>query len=151
MDKIQYKGYHGNIEYSADDDMLIGSVFGIQDSLNYCGRSIEEITQAFHDCIDGYLEMCQTLGRRPDKEYKGSFNIRVTPQLHRSAAIAAEKQGISLNQFVQTAIERQLQTGGNNMIYIADIDIRKTLQLRSPLNLFSDSAYKPTSVAFGGN
>ena len=88
--------------------MLIGSVIGIQDSLNFHGTTIDEITQAFHDSIDGYLEMCEALGRSPDKEYKGSFNVRIAPDLHRQAAIAAECSGMTLNQFVQQAIEDKL-------------------------------------------
>lgn len=106
---LKYKGYHGSIEFSAEDNMLIGSVIGIQDSLNFHGHSIEEITQSFHDCIDGYLEMCEAFGRSPDKVYKGSFNIRIPQELHRQAALMAETEGISLNQFIQQAIEDRVK------------------------------------------
>lgn len=103
--QIEYKGYHASVIFSSEDEMLIGSVIGIRDSLNFHGSSIEDITKAFHDSIDGYLEMCERLGKSPDKEYKGTFNIRVSPELHREAALQAEYQGISLNQLVQQAIE----------------------------------------------
>lgn len=105
---LKYKGYIGTVEFNTDDNLLIGSVIGVQDSLNFHGNSIDEITQSFHDCIDGYLGMCEAFGRSPDKSYKGSFNIRLTPELHREAAIAAEGNGISLNQFIQNAIEDHL-------------------------------------------
>lgn len=105
---MSYKGYHATIEYSAEDGMLIGSVIGIRDSLNFHGTTVDEITQSFHDSIDGYLEMCKALGRSPDKEYRGTFNVRLTPELHREAAIAAECNGMTLNQFVQRAIESQV-------------------------------------------
>ena len=105
---LKYRGYHGQIEFSAEDNLFIGHVIGIQDSLNFHGSSIDEITSSFHVCIDGYLEMCKTYGRAPDKEYKGSFNVRISPQLHRSAAIQAEAAGKSLNQFIQEAIEEKL-------------------------------------------
>lgn len=105
---LKYKGYHGSIEFSAEDNLLVGSVIGIRDRLNFHGSSIEEITQSFHDSIDGYLEMCEALGRSPDKEYKGSFNVRISPELHRQAALTAEQEGMSLNQFIQQAIEDHL-------------------------------------------
>lgn len=105
---LKYKGYHGSIEFSAEDNLLVGSVIGIRDSLNFHGSSIEEITQSFHDSIDGYLEMCEALGRSPDKEFKGSFNVRISPDLHRRAALTAEQEGMSLNQFIQQAIEDHL-------------------------------------------
>lgn len=105
---LKYKGYHGSIAFSAEDGMLIGSVIGIQDSLNFHGSSVSEIEQSFHDCIDGYLEMCSELGKNPDKEYKGSFNIRISPALHRNAEVAAKSAGLTLNQFVQAAIEEKV-------------------------------------------
>lgn len=102
---IQYRGYHARIDYSSEDNMLIGSVINIRDSLHFHGNSIPEITQTFHDSIDNYLEMCEALGKTPDKEYKGSFNIRIPQELHRKAALMAEEEGISLNQLIQNAIE----------------------------------------------
>ncbi len=105
---IQYRNYHAKIEYSAEDNMLIGSVINIQDSLNFHGSSIEEITQAFHDSVDNYLELCKMLGKTPEKAYKGSLNIRIPQELHRRAAIMAETEGISLNQLIQSAIEERV-------------------------------------------
>ncbi len=105
---IQYKNYHGKIEFSSDDGLFVGSVIGIRDSLNFHGTTVEEITQSFHDCIDGYLETCAAIGKSPDKEYKGSFNVRIKPELHYKAATRAEELGVSLNQFVADAIQLRL-------------------------------------------
>lgn len=105
---IQYRGYHAKIDFSSDDNMLIGSVINIRDSLHFHGNSIAEVTQSFHDSVDNYLEMCEALGRTPDKEYKGSFNIRIPQELHRKAALMAEEEGISLNQLIQNAIEEMV-------------------------------------------
>lgn len=117
---LKYRGYHGQIDFSAEDNLFIGHVIGIQDSLNFHGSSIDEITSSFHDCIDGYLEMCKTFGREPDKEYKGSFNVRISPQLHRSAAVQAEAAGKSLNQFIQEAIEEKLSPDPNPVVIMID-------------------------------
>ena len=47
---LKYRGYHGQIEFSAEDNLFVGHVIGIQDSLNFHGSSIDEITVSFHDC-----------------------------------------------------------------------------------------------------
>lgn len=107
-DLLQYKGYHGTVAYNSEDNMLVGSVVGVQDSLNYNGNSIDEITAAFQNCIDEYLEICRAIGKEPDKEYKGSFNVRIPQELHRQADLEAKKRQISLNQFVQEAIRDKL-------------------------------------------
>lgn len=102
---LSYKGYHASVEYDAEDEILVGTVFGVRDTLAFHGSSIPELTETFHDCIDTYLQICAEQGLSPDKQYRGSFNIRISPELHRKAALAAEQNGISLNQLIQEAIE----------------------------------------------
>lgn len=124
---LKYKGYWGSVEFSAEDNLLVGSVIGVQDSLNFHGSSIEAVTLSFHECIDGYLEMCKAFGRSPDKVYKGSFNVRIPSDLHRAAAIMAEKDGISLNQFIQYAIEEQVNPPQYKNIVIVLQDTRQAV------------------------
>lgn len=97
---MEYKGYHAQIEYDSDDEILVGKVFGITDSLNFHGTSVSELEEMFHQSIDNYLEMCESIGKTPDKEFKGSFNVRISPELHRGIALLAAEKGISLNQYV---------------------------------------------------
>ena len=142
---LQYKGYHGTVTLDAEDGILFGSVIGVQDSLNYHGTSVAEITQSFHDCIDGYLEMCQAIGREPDKEYKGSFNVRISPELHRSIDIAAKKQGISLNQNVQQSLENSLQPEKEPPLQVILVDTGMVNLKTSPFS-FDSSAYSVAST-----
>ena len=55
---LKYKGYHAKISFDEDDGLFIGEVFGINDSLNFHGRTIGELTSSFHDCIDNYVSVC---------------------------------------------------------------------------------------------
>jgi len=102
---LEYKGYHAKIEFDAEDMIFVGSVFGVNDSLNFHGKGIDEITEMFHQTVDNYLELCAELGKQPDKEFRGSFNVRIGPALHRQAALKAEQSRMTLNQFVEKAIQ----------------------------------------------
>lgn len=106
---LEYKGYHATIEYDAEDELFVGEVFGITDSLNFHGSSINELKSTFSQCIDNYLELCKKVGKNPDKEFRGTFNVRIPPELHRKAALAAVKQKITLNQYVVKAISYSLE------------------------------------------
>ncbi len=105
---LEYGGYHAKLEFDSDDNIFVGTVFGINDSLSFHGSSIDELKSKFKDCIDDYLLLCEQIGKEPDKEFKGSFNIRISPSLHRELAKEAYKKGVSLNQLVEQAIERFL-------------------------------------------
>ena len=107
---MEYKGYHAQIEFDAEDEIFVGKVFGISDSLNFHGTSVEELEAMFHQSIDNYLEMCAAAGKNPEKEFKGSFNVRITPELHRQISFCAAREGITLNQYVVRALENSFQT-----------------------------------------
>lgn len=102
---LEYNGYHATIEIDPNDKIFVGTVIGINDDLSFHGTTYSEIEEMFHQSIDNYLEVCQQIGKEPDKEYKGSFNVRITPEMHKNADIAAKSQGITLNQYVYNAIE----------------------------------------------
>lgn len=70
-----------------------------------------DIEEEFHNAVDDYLDFCKELGKEPTKAYKGSFNVRIDPQLHKKIALEAAKKGISLNQAVEKAIEQYLYDG----------------------------------------
>ncbi len=112
---LEYKGYHASIEFDADDNIFVGEVFGITDSLNFHGSTVEELKTMFEQSIDNYLELCIKVGKSPDKEFKGSFNVRISPELHKKAALAAAEQKITLNQYVMKAIERSFEQPDTNI------------------------------------
>lgn len=110
---IKYKGYHASVEYDAEDDLFIGEVFGIADSLNFYGTSVDEMKEMFKQSINNYLLLCEKIGKNPDKEFKGIFNVRITPEMHKRAALEAAKQKITLNQYVMKAIDQSFEIRDN--------------------------------------
>lgn len=101
---MEYKGYHAKIEYDPDDNILVGKVIGIADSLNFHAQSTDELVSMFHQSIENYLELCERIGKSPEKEYSGTFNIRITPELHKKAYLKAQQDNISINKVVENAL-----------------------------------------------
>jgi predicted HicB family RNase H-like nuclease len=101
---MEYKGYIGSVEFSPEDELFFGKVLGIRALISYEGTDAKGLVEDFHDAVDGYLAMCAEEGIEPEKAYKGSFNIRISPELHKQAAVAAMSRHVSLNSFVESAI-----------------------------------------------
>lgn len=100
---LEYKGYCTRIEYSAEDQVLHGKIEGIADVVDFDAVSADEIEEEFHTAVDNYLAFCESVGKQPDKEFKGSFNVRIDPALHRALFMTAVKEDRTLNQVVQEA------------------------------------------------
>lgn len=102
---MRYKGYIGSVEFSESDGVFYGKVLGIHSLISYEGENAADLVADFHGAVDEYLAMCQEDGVAPETAYKGSFNVRITPQLHEKLAIYAQDQGISLNRLVEAALQ----------------------------------------------
>ena len=107
---MEYKGYYAKIEYSSEDNTFFGSIIGIDDSITFEGKSVTELKNAFHEAVNDYLVMCQRIGKEPQKFYKGSFNVRIDPEIHRQAILLAKTKKMSLNKFVEESINDSIKT-----------------------------------------
>jgi predicted HicB family RNase H-like nuclease len=104
IDSLKYQDYTATIHYSADDEVFFGKVIGINDLITFEGISVAELKDAFKEAMEDYIETCKSIGKSPDKTYKGVFNVRVPAGLHKKAAIFALQHRITLNDFVKTAL-----------------------------------------------
>lgn len=101
---LEYKGYYTKIEFDSDSYTLRGKIEGINDLVDFESENAAEIEKEFHDAVDSYLEFCKEVGKEPDKVYKGTFNVRISPQLHKQLAEKALIKGDTLNASVEKAI-----------------------------------------------
>ncbi|MCK4509795.1 MAG: type II toxin-antitoxin system HicB family antitoxin [Desulfuromonadales bacterium] len=105
-DMLTCKGYFGSIHYNQNDRIFYGKIEFIRALVSYEGRDGETLEAAFEEAIDDYLQNCKEQGKEPEKPFKGSFNVRIAPELHERIAIAASKHGMSLNRYVAEALSQ---------------------------------------------
>ena len=98
---MEYKGYRAKTEFSEEDEAFIGHVLGINDIICFHGSSVRQLKKAFKECVDNYLDHCKKVGKEPDKEFSGRFNLRIPSELHRKLYLNAEKSGESLNSYLK--------------------------------------------------
>ena len=104
MKPLQYKGYLGSVDCDPEENCLYGKILHINDLVTYEAESPAGVKTAFKESVDDYLTTCAEVGKDPDKSYKGTFNVRMTPDLHKAAAVAAVQLETTLNDFVSQAI-----------------------------------------------
>ncbi|SDP07870.1 type II toxin-antitoxin system HicB family antitoxin [Phyllobacterium sp. OV277] len=111
MKTLQYKGYQASVEF--EDGVLFVKVLHLDDVLiGQCDKA-SDAEPTLKRIIDEYLVDCRELEKEPSKPFKGSLNIRISPDNHRRAAIAAAEAGDSLNAWISSAVIEKLEFGGN--------------------------------------
>lgn len=123
---LRYKNYLGTVNYSAEDEVFHGKIFGINDLVTFEGTSVDELKNAFNEAVDDYLRTCVELKKVPEKTFKGTFNVRVSQDLHKKAATAAAARKMTLNEFVANALELAVTT---NLIQQGSVQVRSVEQM----------------------
>jgi predicted HicB family RNase H-like nuclease len=103
---MTYRGYAARIEYSDEDGCFIGHIAGIKDVIGFHAESVKELRAAFEEAVNDYLATCEKSGRPPQKPYSGKLMLRVPPDVHARAAMMAEANGMSLNQWAAEVLSR---------------------------------------------
>ena len=103
---MEYKGYVGSVEFSPEDELFFGKVQGVRALISYEGKDAKSLLEDFYAAVDDYIAMCEVEDVVPEKAYKGSFNVRISPELHKQAAIAAMSEQMSLNALVESSIRQ---------------------------------------------
>ena len=121
---LEYKGYHTKVEVDMESMVAYGKIEGINDLVTFETKNLSEVTKEFENAVDDYLEFCKEVGKAPDKEYKGTFNVRISPKLHKELAMLASKNGESLNQTVEKAIQSYVSGVSQTEINVEEIYTR---------------------------
>jgi predicted HicB family RNase H-like nuclease len=108
-DVLKFKDFIGSVHFSADDDCFFGKIEGIDDLVSFEGRDVDELKRSFREAVEDYVELCRAAGKPLQKSCKGSFNVRMPAELHQKAARKSALLGISLNQLVQRAVEKEVR------------------------------------------
>ena len=111
MDNImKYKGYWAEIKYSDEDECFFGKIEGLKNtSITFEGKSVKELKKDFKDAIDYHLQVCKQQNEEPEKQCKGSLNIRLGTELHTKAKLKSIEQNISINELIKNAVAAYLK------------------------------------------
>ena len=102
---IEYKGYHAKLRYIEEDGVIRGHIEGISDYIDFECTSIKNISREFKKAVEDYISFCAQVGKSPEREYKGQFNVRISPELHKRLALRALQSGETINSCVSEALE----------------------------------------------
>ena len=103
---MTYKGYAARIEYDDEDGVFTGRVAGIRDTVGFHADTVDRLRDAFHEAVDDYIETCAKVGKAPEKTYSGQVMFRISPEVHRKAALAAQLSGKSLTQWAENVLDQ---------------------------------------------
>jgi predicted HicB family RNase H-like nuclease len=109
-DILKYKGFIGSVHYASEDKVFYGKVEGVNDLITFEGSTVNDIEEGFRYMVDEHIKDCKRKNIPLEKSYKGNLNIRLSPELHKKAAHNASLRGVSLNQYINDAVKKEISS-----------------------------------------
>ena len=110
MNTMTYKGYTARVDFDDAEGIFSGRLLGISDVVGFHADNVPELRAAFEDAVDDYVETCARIGKQPEKPASGKLMLRIPPDVHRAALVAAESAGTSLNQWASKVLRQAAHT-----------------------------------------
>jgi len=107
---LKYKGFAARVDFSADDDVFVGRLLGIDDIVTFHAETVDELREKMVGMVDFYIETCEKAGKKPKKNYNGKLLFRVPSELHEEIEIAAAKRGKSINEWGKEVFESAVRS-----------------------------------------
>ena len=109
MNTMTYKGYTARVEFDERDDIFVGRILGVRDIISFHADSVPQLRAEFAAAVEDYLADCAEQGIPPEKPASGKVMLRIRPEVHAAATVAAQAAGKSLNQWAEDVFERAVQ------------------------------------------
>ncbi|HEY0659317.1 MAG TPA: type II toxin-antitoxin system HicB family antitoxin [Pyrinomonadaceae bacterium] len=106
---MNYKGFTAKIEFSADDNVFVGRLIGIDDIVVFEAETVEGLNKAFQEAVDFHIEVCEKQEKKNKKSYSGELLFRLPDKLHAEITEAATRHGKSINEWGREVFETALK------------------------------------------
>lgn len=104
---MNIKGHTAVISFDPDLAQFRGEFTGLNGGADFYANSVEALRKEGARSLKTFLAVCKERGVEPYKSFSGKFVLRIPPSLHARVTEAAHASGVSLNQWVQQALERE--------------------------------------------
>ncbi len=99
-----YKNYIARIEFDEGDNIFVSRVLGLRSIISFHGEIVSELRREFEVVMDDFLNDCKEQSITPEKPASGKLMLRVPPETHGAALVAAQAAGKSLNQWASQVL-----------------------------------------------
>jgi predicted HicB family RNase H-like nuclease len=105
MNTMTYKGYTARVEFDERDEIFVGRILGMRSIVSFHGDTVAQLRSEFEGSVEDFLSECKALGVKPEKPASGKLLLRVPPEVHGAALVAAQASGKSLNQWATEVLQ----------------------------------------------
>ncbi|AHG72857.1 HicB-related protein [Mannheimia sp. USDA-ARS-USMARC-1261] len=105
---MEINGYKAVIAYDPETELFRGEFIGLNGGADFYADNVAQLKKEGEISLNVFLEMCEKKNIEPFKQYSGKFNIRLSPELHKAAVMAATAENLSLNEWISQTLAKSV-------------------------------------------
>ena len=99
-------GQKAVVAFDPEIGMFRGEFTGLSGGADFYAEDVAGLRREGAFSLRVYLDACAKNGTEPLAKASGALNLRVAPELHRAAKLAAKASGKSLNQWASEVLAK---------------------------------------------
>lgn len=101
-------GHRAVVSFDPEINMLRGEFIELNGGADFYATDVAGLLREGAISLREFRTVCNQRGIEPVKKFSGKFQVRTDEHMHADAVVVAAAKGMSLNQFVNQAIEHEL-------------------------------------------
>jgi predicted HicB family RNase H-like nuclease len=101
---IDIDGHKAVVAFDPEINLFRGEFIGLNGGADFYAATVDELHKEGKISLKVFLEGCREKGIEPRRNFSGRFNVRLEPDVHEAAVMAAAAEDMSLNEWVSEAI-----------------------------------------------
>lgn len=101
---LELNGYKALISFDPEANLFRGEFLDLNGGADFYATDVTSLRREAATSLRIFLEECAKRGIEPKKSFSGRFVLRVSPETHHAAVVAAQSAGMSLNQWANKVI-----------------------------------------------
>jgi predicted HicB family RNase H-like nuclease len=101
---IEISGHKAVVAFDPEINLFRGEFIGLNGGADFYAATVDELHKEGKISLRVFLDGCREKGIEPRRNFSGRFNVRLEPDVHEAAVMAAAAEDMSLNEWVSEAI-----------------------------------------------
>ena len=86
---IEIDGHKAIISFDPDISLFRGEFLGLNGGADFYAADVAGLRDEGRKSLEVFIELCREKGIEPKRSFSGKFKVRLAPELHEAAVVAA--------------------------------------------------------------
>lgn len=106
--QLDINGHKAIVSFDSEISLFRGEFIGLNGGVDFYAASVDELIKEGQTSLQTFMQVCKEKKIEPYETYTGELVAKIPSTLHEKIRIAAASTGLTFNQWILNALEREV-------------------------------------------